>query len=122
MRRLVELHQTFNKTKERLIQLEVDYKDKKKGNVYTKQKSILTQKLNDTTESMKGLGKNAIICIVSGVYKRNHKKNPSIRVNQNFKIYFVNVTQDEVPFLLKLNIKYKIVKYTTTFIQAGEII
>jgi hypothetical protein len=118
--RLVEINEKFERTKEQLSQLDIDYKDKTKGESYIKRKSQLIAKMGSLKRKALETGTSGSICHVTGILSRPSKKNPAVMVQEKFNLYFTNTEENEVPVLIRLHIK-SIVSYTVTFIPPGII-
>jgi hypothetical protein len=121
--RYFEIVANFNSTKEQIIELEKSYEGKLKGEVYLKRKQQLITKLGDLKNRALGIGVwgKGNIAEVRGKRKRQHRKNPKLWVTENFKIYFIDVTEEEVSNLVKLHVN-NIETMTITFIKPGKII
>ena len=116
-----EILEKFEITQRELYELQNEYVDKKKGNVYQKRKLQLINKLDDLKNKALTIGTIGNICHVQGKRSRPHRKNPSIMVQERFNLYFVNVSDEEASALVNLHVK-NAVHYKITFIRPGIII
>jgi len=102
-------------------QLEQEYEGKQKGNVYTKRKlDIITKKEKFRNQAL-NIGTVGTVCKVSGKRSRSSIKNPRVMINERFNLYFVNVTEEEVSFLVKLHIK-NLIQHKIEFYKPGTIL
>lgn len=117
---LTSINEQFERTKKQLTQLDIDYKDKTKGDSYLKRKTQLISKLGSLKRKALDIGSTGSICHVTGILSRPSKKNPAVMVQEKFNLYFTNVQEQEVPVLLRLHVK-GLVSHTVTFIPPGII-
>ena len=116
-----EISEKFNLVSEQLIELQIEYKEKKKGGVYQKRRLQLINKLDSLKRKSLEIGTMGNICQIQGKRSRHHRKNPSIMVQERFNLYFVNVDEKEASALVNLHVK-NVVHYKITFIRPGIII
>jgi hypothetical protein len=116
-----EIVEKFNQTRTQIQGLEVEYKEKIKGQAYQKRKVQLITKLDDLKRKAKAIGTNGNICHIQGKRSRPHRKNPKIMIQERFNLYFTNITEQEASALVKLHVQ-NVVHYTITFIRPGVII
>lgn len=119
--RYFEIREKYGIVQQELLTLEMEYKDKIKGEAYQKRKFQLINKLDDLKRKAREIGTNGNICHVRGKRSRPHIKNPRILIDERFNLYFVNVTEEEASALVSLHVS-NIVQYTLTFIRPGKII
>jgi len=119
--RYFEIADKYALNRAEVAKLEGEYKDKKKGDLYQKRKIQLIEKAESLQRSAKQLGTIGNICHVSGKRSRASRKTPQILVQENFNLYFVNISEEEATALTKLHIK-NIVYHKITFIRPGVII
>lgn len=121
MNRYKDLLEKYNRTRTRLEELELEYKDHKKGEIYLKRKHQLISYGEGIIKKMKSIGVAGNICHVRGKRSRPSIQTPSVMVQERFNLYFVNVSEEEVSSLIKLHVK-NIDQYTVTFIKPGMLI
>lgn len=119
--RYFEIVEKYEQTRKEGIELDKEYKDKKKGDAYRKRRTQIIHKMDKLKNQAEQLGTQGSICHVRGKRSRPHRKNPQIRVQESFNLYFVNVTEQEASALVKLHVK-NVDIYQITFIKAGMII
>jgi len=120
MNRYQEINEQYEICRQQLAELEEEYKDQTKGNVYTKRKMQLEVKGRDLILKAQAIGTTGNICHVQGKRSRPHRKNPKILVQERFNLYFTNITEEEASALIKLHVK-NVVHYTIRFMRPGVI-
>ena len=121
MSKYFEIVEKYNCTREQLLELDKEYVDKIKGDVYRKRKAQLILKMDDLKRMAERIGTNGIICHVQGKRQRPHRKNPKLMIQERFNLYFVDVTDQEVSALVKLHVP-NVVHYNIIFIRPGVLI
>lgn len=121
MKRYFEIAEKFQFVQHQLAELEEEYKDKIKGDIYKRKKSLYIKKLGAIKVEGLSLGSNGNICHVRGNLRRPHRRNPSIMVVVDFNLYFTNVAEEDVPKLVKLHVK-NVLTYTIKYIRPGLVI
>ena len=116
-----EILEQYQRVQDQLRELETDYGDNIKGDVYTKRKMQLLEKLDHYKKQALAVGTIGNICHIQGKRSRPSIKNPRVMIQERFNLYFTNVREDEVSALVKLHVQ-NVVHYTTTFIRPGIII
>lgn len=116
-----EIVEKYELVQKALVDLQVEYAEKKKGDVYQKRRLQLINKLDYLKRKALEIGTNGNLCHVRGKRSRPHRKNKQIMVQERFNLYFINVTETEASALVKLHVK-NVVQYTMTFIRPGIII
>ena len=116
-----EMVERFEIATKELKNLQIEYADKKKGDVYQKRRLQLINKLDHLKRKALAIGTIGTICHVQGKRSRPHRKNPQIMVQERFNLYFVNVSDEEASALVNLHVK-NAVHYKITFIRPGIII
>lgn len=111
----------YKQTLQRLEELELEYSDQKKGEVYRKRKIQIIDKLDGLKKKVKSIGTTGNICHVYGKRSRPHAKNPKIMVQERFNLYFTNVSEEEVSGLVKAHVA-NIDSYTIKFIRPGMLL
>ncbi len=119
--RYKEYSQQYDRIREQRVQLDEDYKDKKKGDLYLKRKMQLEDKARHLINKTKEIGTNGNICHIHGKRQRPSRKNPQVMVQESFNLYFVNITEEEASALVSLHVK-NTVHYSIKFIRPGVII
>jgi len=119
--RYTEIIEKFNRNVELLQELDLDYAGKIKGDLYIKRKTQLINKQDALKKQALSLGTVGTICHVSGKRSRASRKNPQVQIQENFNLYFVNITETEASALTKLHVK-NIVHHKITFYRPGVII
>lgn len=119
--RYFEIVDKYKQTQQLLIELDFEYAEKPKGDTYSKRKIQLIDKLDDLQKKAKQLGTSGNICHITGKRSRPNAKNNKLQVQENFNLYFTNITEEEASALVKLHIK-NLVYYKITFIRPGVII
>lgn len=121
MNRYQEINEEYSRTQALILELDMEYQNKIKGEVYNKRKLQLINKLDGLKKKALRIGVEGNICHIQGKRHRPHIKNPKILVTERFNLYFVNITEEEASALVKLHIKNAI-QYTIRFIRPGIII
>jgi len=121
MNRYKDFLEKYNRTRQRLEELELEYQDQKKGEIYLKRKNNLISYGKDIYRKMLNIGTSGNICHIQGKRSRPHVKNPNVMVQERFNLYFVNVSEEEVSALVKLHIK-NVDHYIVKFIRPGMLI
>lgn len=120
MSRVNELIEKYNRHRDMLVQLQEAYKDKIKGEAYNTRFIQITQKMDYFKNQLRSQGTDGTIIKITGKISRISKRNPQLRVTQKFEVYLSNVTVEEVPLLIKLNMN-NIVDYEIKQIKPGYI-
>jgi len=121
MNRYALLLDEWNRVIEEELQLEIDYKGKTKGDIYIKRKLGIVGKKDKIRNQALGIGTIGTVCKVSGKRNRPNLRNPRILINERFNLFFVNVTEEEVSFLVKLHVK-NLIQYKVEFYKPGIIL
>lgn len=121
MKRYFEIAQKFEIFKSQLEELEKEYKDQIRGEVYRKKKTLILHKMNAVKQEALSLGSNGSICHVWGKLRRPHRKIRDISVIVPFNLYFINVAEEDVPKLVKLHVKNAL-EYSMKFIKPGVLL
>lgn len=119
--RYTEIVEKFNRVREALRDLDKEYVDKQKGEVYQKRKLQLINKQESLKNSAKQIGTKGVVCHVRGKRSRPSLRNPSILIQESFNLYFTDITEEEASSLIKLHVK-NVITYQVTFYKAGMII
>ena len=121
MKRYFEIAQKFTFVQSQIEELEAEYKDKIKGDVYRKKKALYIKKLEQIKQEALSLGSNGTLCHIHGKLRRPHRKSRDISVVVPFNLYFTNVAEEDVPKLVKLHVK-NVLEYSIKFIKPGVVI
>lgn len=116
-----EIVEKYNNVQQLIKRLEEEYKDKIKGKAYQKRKIQLIESLDFLKKQALQIGTKGTICHIHGKRSRPSLKNPSILVQENFNLYFTNISDQEALALVKLHVK-NLVSYKMTFYRPGVII
>lgn len=121
MNKFQEISEEFDRVRVQMGELEKEYKDKIRGEVYFKRKSQLIDKLDSLRRKAMEIGTNGNICHIYGKRQRPHIRNPKVLITERFNLYFVNVSEEEAVKLVQLHVK-NVIHYTIVFIRPGIII
>jgi hypothetical protein len=121
MNRYVEIQIQWERLEKEYRQLEEEYKGKPKGNIYQKRKIDILNKKDGLKHKALSIGTLGTICKVSGRRSRPSLKNPQVMVNERFNLFFVNVAEDEVSYLIGLHVK-NVSQYKVEFYKPGKIL
>ena len=118
MNRYKVIAEDYKRVQQQLLELKLEYEHKIKGDVYTKRRMQLINKLDDLKKKAKQIGVVGTICHVQGKRSRPHRRNLQIMVTENFNPYFINTSEEEISSLVHLHIK-NVIQYTIKFIKPG---
>jgi len=121
MNRYLQIAGEWERLEKEYRQLEEEYKDSKKGAIYQKRKLDILNRKDALKRKALTIGTQGTICKVSGKRSRPSIKNPSILINERFNLFFVNVSEEEVSYLIGLHIK-NLVQYKVEFYRPGKIL
>ena len=121
MNRYQEISDDFDRIRQQISQLEDEYKDQIKGEVYSKRKLQLIEKAESLKRKAMEIGTVGTVCHIQGKRRRPQVKNPRLLTIERFNLYFVNVSEEEATKLVQLHVKNAI-QYTIRFIRPGVII
>jgi len=121
MNRYQEINQQYELCRTQLGDLDKEYEGKIKGDAYLKRKMQIENKGKDLIRKAQEIGTIGNICHVHGKRSRRSMKNPKILVQENFNLYFVNVSEEEASALVALHVK-NVIYHTIRFIRPGIII
>ena len=121
MNRFEEIKQQYEIFQKLLMELEKEYAEKKKGDIYSKRKLQILSKMEGCKIKAKEVGTQGNVCWVQGKRVRPQIKNPNLMVTERFNLYFVNISEVEASALVKLHVK-NVIQYTIKFIKPGVII
>lgn len=116
-----EILEKYNQAQQGLKELDEEYAEQLKGQIYQKRKALLINRCDDLKRKAKEIGTVGNVCHVQGKRSRPHRKNPQILVQERFNLYFINVSESEASALVKLHVQ-NVVQYTIKFIRPGIII
>jgi len=114
-----ELQEKFAQAINEKAQLEEEYKDKIKGDLYNKRYLAIIAKLNIFKKLANHLGTNGNIIYFKGTIVRPHKKNPRLMVSVGFELYLTDLTMEEAIKVLKMRHK-NVKEYTITELFPGR--
>lgn len=120
MNRYKDLLTQYNRVRQQLEELHLEYTGKTKGDVFQKRKLQLYEKGQGLLKKMKTIGTTGNIVHVSGKRSRPNRKNPQVLVEERFNLYFTNVDPEEVSALINLHVA-NATNYQITFIRPGMI-
>ena len=121
MNRYQQINQQYELCRTQLKELNKEYEGKTKGELYMKRKMQLETKGADLARKAREIGTTGNICHVHGKRTRRSLRNPKLLVQENFNLYFVNVTEEEASALVSLHVK-NVIYHTIKFIRPGIII
>lgn len=121
MTRLEELQQRYIITQKQIKALNDDYVNRIKGEAYLTRYHQLVDKMSSINQQVKDYGTNGIIIKVKGKRDRIGKRNPQLRVTENFELYLINVDLNDIGRLISIKFK-NIVSYSISSIKPGEIL
>lgn len=121
MNRYTLISQEWERLNTENAQLEEEYKDKIKGQIYQQRKFDLVKKQHALKQKALAIGTSGVLCKVSGKRSRPSRKNPSILIHERFNLFFIDVTEEEVSFLVKLHVK-NLIQYKVEFYKPGLIL
>jgi len=121
MNRYQIINQQYEVCRGQLVELNKEYEEKLKGNVYLKRKMQLENKGRDLIRKAEAIGTVGNVCHIHGKRSRRSMKNPKIMIQENFNLYFVNVSEEEASALVALHVK-NVIYHTIRFIRPGIII
>ena len=121
MNQYQKINQQYEQCRTLLADLNKEYEGKLKGELYSKRKRQLELLGADLVRRAKNIGTTGNICHIYGKRSRPSLKNPRILVQENFNLYFTNITQEEASALVALHVK-NVIHHTIKFIRPGIII
>jgi hypothetical protein len=121
MNRYALILEEWNRIVTEEIQLNQEYEGKPKGNIYTQRSLDILNKKVKCKNQVSNIGTLGTICKVSGKRSRASLKNPRIMIQERFNLFFVNVSEEEVSFLVKFHVK-NLIQYKVEFYQPGKIL
>lgn len=121
MNRYLEIQTQWAELEKQYRQLEEEYQGKTKGAIYQKRKIDILNKKDYFKNKALSIGTTGTVCKVSGRRSRPSLKNPQILVNERFNLFFVNVSEEEVSFLIGLHVK-NVSQYKVEFYKPGKIL
>lgn len=121
MTRFEELSDKFKQVQKSLIELQAEYKDKIRGEAYSKRYLLLIDKMNGLKRALEEYGSTGNIFKITGIRGTVNKKNSKLTINKKFELHLVNVHPEDVDRILRFRIK-NLVQYNITFIKPGLII
>lgn len=121
MNRYLEIQTQWAELEKQYRQLEEEYQGKTKGAIYQKRKIDILNKKDYFKNKALSIGTTGTVCKVSGRRSRPSLKNPQVLVNERFNLFFVNVSEEEVSFLIGLHVK-NVSQYKVEFYKPGKIL
>lgn len=121
MNRYALLVDEWERLNKEAIQVEEEYKDKLKGAIYLRRKLDISVKKDALKVKALNIGVQGIVCKVSGKRSRPSIKNPRILINERFNLFFIDITEEEVSFLVKLHVP-NLIQYKVEFFKPGMIL
>lgn len=100
-----EISEKFNILVDKKAQLETEYIDKQKGDLYMEKASQLISQMDALKKKALNLGKGTSIIHFKGTLVRPHRKNSNIKVQVPFSLYLTGLTDVEAIKVLKLRFK-----------------
>lgn len=121
MNRYIEIQTQWERLEKEYRQLEEEYQGKTKGAIYQKRKIDILNKKDFFKNKALSIGTTGNVCKVSGRRSRPSLKNPQVLVNERFNLFFTNVSEEEVSFLIGLHVK-NVSQYKVEFYKPGKIL
>lgn len=121
MNRYLEIQTQWEALEKEYRLLEEEYQGKTKGAIYQKRKIDILNKKDYFKNKALSIGTTGTVCKVSGRRSRPSLKNPQVLVNERFNLFFVNVSEEEVSFLIGLHVK-NVSQYKVEFYKPGKIL
>ena len=121
MNRYLEIQTQWAELEKQYRQLEEEYQGKTKGAIYQKRKIDILNKKDYFKNKALSIGTTGTVCKVSGRRSRPSLKNPQVLINERFNLFFVNVSEEEVSFLIGLHVK-NVSQYKVEFYKPGKIL